>query len=201
MLSIMKTKLSLTLLAIVFFAGSSFAQFTIGPKIGVNSSRLTLKDNVSNVEEGSASFGFHAGAFSRITISNFYIQPELLYTSASGELKFKDGALGDQVRSYDFNRIDVPIQVGYKIGDVFRIGAAPIFSVLLSDSEQGDTGSQMTFKNSTVGYQAGIGFDVANLIFDLRYEGNLSGVSDKFLGANTDQRLNQITFAIGIKMF
>jgi len=73
--------------------------------------------------------------------------------------------------------------------------------VLLSDSEQGDAGSQLKLKNSTIGYQAGIGFDIANVILDFRYEGSLSGVGDTFLGADTDQRLNQWTFGIGLKVF
>ncbi len=178
----------------------TIAQVNFGPKIGVNSSKISFKDNVNNVEEGDATFGFHAGVFGRIELGSFYLQPELLYTSASGEIKFNDDQL-NQVRSYEFNRIDVPIQVGYKFGEVFRIGVAPVYSVLLSDSEQGDAGSQLKLKNSTIGYQAGIGFDIANVILDFRYEGSLSGVGDTFLGADTDQRLNQWTFGIGLKVF
>jgi len=197
----MKMKTLFALAGIMLIASASFAQVNIGPKIGVNSSKITFKDNVNNVEEGDASFGFHAGVFGRIELGNFYLQPELLYTSASGEIKFNDGSLGNQVRSYEFNRIDLPVQVGYKFGDFFRVGVAPVYSILLSDSEQGDTGSKMTLKNSNIGYQAGIGFDIANIILDLRYEGNLSGVGDKFLGADTDQRLNQWTLGVGLKIF
>ena len=189
------------LFGILLISSASFAQVNIGPNIGVNSSRISFQENVDNVEEGDASFGFHAGVFGRIELGSFYLQPELLYTSASGEIRFNDDQLGNQVRSYEFNRIDVPIQVGYKFGEVFRIGVAPVYSVLLSDSEQGGTGSQLTLKNSNVGYQAGIGFDIANIVLDLRYEGNLSGVGDKFLGADTDQRLNQWTIGVGLKIF
>lgn len=197
----MKLKNLILFVGLMVISSVTFAQVNIGPKIGVNSSKITFKDNVDNVEEGDASFGFHAGVFGRIEIGSFYLQPEVLYTSASGEIQFKDDQLGNQVRAYEFNRIDVPIQVGYKFGEVFRIGVAPVYSILLSDSEQGDTGSQMTLKNSNIGYQAGIGFDIANIVLDLRYEGNLSGVGDKFLGADTDQRLNQWTLGIGLKIF
>jgi hypothetical protein len=36
---------------------------------------------------------------------------------------------------------------------------------------------------------------------DLRYEGNLSGVTKEVAGISTDQRLNQWTFGIGMKVF
>lgn len=198
----MNRKISLLTLALLFMGSFAFAQFNLGPKIGVNSSRLTLEDNVSNVTEGSASFGFHAGLFGRLDLGNIYLQPELLYTSAGGEIEFANGGLGSQIQEYEFNRIDVPIQVGFRVGKVFRIGVAPVFSVLTSDNVQGNASNrQLSLKNSTVGYQAGIGFDLWNIVMDLRYEGNLSGVTDELLGASTDQRLNQITFGLGLKIF
>jgi hypothetical protein len=197
----MKTKSSILLLAMLLVGSTAFAQFNIGPKLGVNSSRLSVKDNVSNVSEGSASFGFHAGAFARIDFAKFFLQPELLYTSAGGELEFANGGLGNQIRQYDFNRVDLPVHFGFRFGNVFRLGAAPVFSVLLSDSEQGNTNNQLRLKNSTVGYQVGAGLDLWNLVLDFRYEGNLSGVANEVIGVSTDQRLNQWTFGIGLKVF
>jgi hypothetical protein len=198
----MNRKISLLTVALLLTGSIAFAQFNLGPKIGINSSRLTLEDNVNNVTEGSASFGFHAGLFARLDLNKIYLQPELLYTNAGGEIDFGNGGLGSQIQEYEFNRIDVPIHVGFRLGEVFRIGVAPVFSILTSDNVQGNAANRtLSLKNSTVGYQAGIGVDVWNIVMDLRYEGNLSGVTDELLGASTDQRLNQITFAVGLKIF
>jgi opacity protein-like surface antigen len=197
----MKRIIFLLLVGLFFSTGTLQAQFNLGPKVGVNSSRLSLKDNVSNVSEGSASFGFHAGLFARIELAGLFLQPEFLYTSAGGQLEFANGQLGNQIRTYEFNRVDVPLHIGFKLGNTFRLGAAPIFSVLLSDNQQGNTNQQIALKNSTVGYQVGLGADIWNLVLDLRYEGNLSGVADNFLGTTTDQRLNQWTFGVGLKIF
>lgn len=200
-------KLSLTIFAIFIYSASFSQAFMIGPRAGVSSSKLQVEDNVNEVKEGDASFGFHAGLFTRFSSSTLYVQPEVLFTSNRGKIEFKDAA-GDQiVNEYTFNKIDVPVMVGLKFLDVFRVQAGPVASLLLkADAKEGGVESDVkeNYKNATLGYQAGIGFDISNIIIDFKYEGNLSKFGDKvgFDGAtlDTDIRNNQWLLSIGLTL-
>src|SRR5690606_24043883 len=108
-------KLLLTGFAL-FFCSVSYAQFfSIGPRVGVSSSKLEIRENVQDVKEGDASFGFHAGLFARFSLTSLYIQPEVLFTNNGGKIEFEDG-VGNQIIEYDYNKLDVPVMIGFKIG-------------------------------------------------------------------------------------
>ncbi len=194
----------LTGLAIFFFSLSYGQLVSVGPRVGISSSKISLKENIDNVEEGDAIFGFHAGLFARITMLNLYIQPEVLFTSNGGKIEFHDGAT-KQIKEYEFNKLDVPIMVGLKLSKVLRLQVGPVASLLLkADAKEGGVTEDVkdNYKNATIGYQAGIGFDLGRLALDLKYEGNLSKLgSDVNIGnftANTDVRNNQWLLSLGI---
>lgn len=182
--------------------------FMFGPRAGVSSSTLNIKDrdNINFQSEG-AQLGFHAGAFTRVTIPliGIYVQPELLFTSTSGRINVTgSGApIQNQLKDYNFNRIDVPVMIGFKMAKILRINAGPSFSYLLSAKEDG-VSIKEDYKNATVGYQAGIGVDIGPLIIDAKYEGNLSTFGDQVSLAgqtfNTDQRLNQFILSLGFRL-
>lgn len=192
---------------ILFVYSASFSQaFIIGPRVGVSSSKLEIKENVQDVKEGDASFGFHAGLFTRFSLSSLYIQPEVLFTSNGGEIEFDD-AVGNQIIEYNYNKLDVPVMVGFKFAKFFRIQAGPVASLLLkADAKEGGVTEDVknNYNNATVGYQAGLGLDIGSLILDLKYEGNLSKFGDQVAvgGANfnTDLRHNQWLLSLGFKL-
>lgn len=197
-------KIIFTGLAIFFFSFAYGQLITVGPRVGVSSSKITLKENIDNVKEGDAIFGFHAGVFARITMLNAYIQPEVLFTSNGGKIEFHDGAT-QQIKEYEFNKLDVPIMLGLKLSDVLRIQAGPVASLLLkADAKEGGVSEDIkdNYKSATIGYQAGIGLDLGRLALDLKYEGNLSKLgSDISIGnftADTDVRNNQWLLSLGI---
>lgn len=204
-LSSLKTKkIILTGLAIFFFSLSYGQLITVGPRVGVSSSKISLKENIDNVKEGDAIFGFHAGLFARITMLNLYIQPEVLFTSNGGKIEFHDGAT-QQIKEYEFNKLDVPVMVGFKLNKVLRIQAGPVGSLLLkADAKEGGVTEDVknNYQNATIGYQAGIGLDLGRLALDLKYEGNLSKLgSEVSIGnftADTDVRNNQWLLSLGI---
>lgn len=187
----------------------SFAQFTIGPKIGISSSNINV-DETERIRSGDSKVGFHIGIFTRFG-EDFYVQPELTFTSSGGKIDISNdnGQTYDQITELKYNKLDVPVLVGVRFGDLFRVNAGPVLSLILSqDARNVDSAVdeiQNNYNNAVVGYQAGIGLDVGNLIFDLRYEGNLSKLGDRIDIGNqsftTNMRNNQILLSVGFKLF
>ena len=175
--------------------------------MGISSSKMNLKDNVQDVKEGDAVFGFHAGFFARVSLASVYIQPEILFTNNGGKIELDNGGTGQQIVEYDFNKLDVPIMVGFKFARFFRAQIGPVASLLLkADAESGGVTQDVKdhYQNATVGYQAGIGVDIGSLLLDLKYEGNLSKFGEDIevggINANTDVRNNQWILSLGIKL-
>jgi hypothetical protein len=172
---------------ILFLTLATFAQaqfFMLGIRGGLSSSTVRV-DDVINIPSGSnyslesydPLVGFHAGVVSRITIRKLFIQPELLFSSSGGQVKVSDLTSGTYtLREQKFNRIDIPVLAGVKTGPL-RLEAGPVASFTLSEKSDlfETSGYKDDFKKATIGYQAGIGFDLfKKLAFDLKYEGSLS---------------------------
>ncbi len=197
-------KLILTLALVVVTVGAS-AQITLGPRIALTSTNLDLREEVANVQSGDAEFGFQYGLFARIKVPviGLYVQPELLFSKAESSI-----TSGAQNVDLSFNRVDVPIMIGGKIGPL-RINAGPSLSFLTS--AESDVAGLVTdikdnYSSTNVGFQAGIGVDILKFVIDLKYEGSLS---EKFGDAitvagnsfATDERPSQIVLAVGFKLF
>ena len=134
-------------------------------KNGVDSFKLKLTD---------ANYGFHFGGWARLTFAKVYLQPELLFNSSKVEYRYgKLNSTADSIRNETFNNLDIPIMLGTKLGS-FRINAGPVAHIRIGGSSDltNTSGYSEKFKNSTWGYQAGIGFDAGKVGIDLRYEGN-----------------------------
>ncbi len=197
-------KLILTF-ALVLIGFSASAQFTLGPRVTLISSNLNLREEIANVQEGDAEFGFQYGLFARfkVPVIGLYVQPELLFSSTESTI-----TSSAQNVDLSFNRVDVPIMIGGKVGPL-RINAGPSLSFLTSaESDVSGTVTDIkdNYSSTTVGFQAGIGIDLLKFVIDLKYEGSLG---EKFgdaitVGGNsfaTDERPSQIVLGIGFKLF
>ncbi|MDN5199875.1 porin family protein [Fulvivirgaceae bacterium BMA10] len=203
-------KKTIVLALAILLCYSTYGQvFTLGPKIGISSSEVKIKNNLTNIRNKDASFGFHAGLFTRLTIAGFYVQPEALFTSSGGtiEVDGNGGSLTRQAVDLKFNKLDVPVMFGTKFLKIFRLQAGPVVNLLLNadaKTNAGDIDIKESYKNATVGYQAGVGLDISKLTIDLKYEGNLSSIGDNLnlLGQSfqTDQRNRQLILSLGIKL-
>ncbi|MCE7991579.1 MAG: PorT family protein [Roseivirga sp.] len=196
-------KLILTL-ALAFIGFSASAQFTLGPRVTLTSSSLDLKDAVANVAEGDSEFGYQFGVFMRfkVPVIGLYVQPEVLLSKQESMLNINSTDV-----DFSFNKIDVPIMVGGKIGPL-RINAGPSLSFLTSaESTAGAvvTDIKDNYNSTTVGYQAGIGLDILKFVIDVKYEGSLSTFGENLTvggtSVSTDQRTSQVVFAVGFKLF
>jgi hypothetical protein len=171
--------------------------------VGISSSELHFS-KTSGIDESispaGSTVGFHAGVFGRVNLGGLYIQPEALFTQSGGEVRLE--GFVDDLREVEFNKLDIPVMVGMKFARLLRVQAGPTLSILLNAEVEGlDEDIKSGYKDATIGYQAGVGVDLWNLIVDLKYEGNLSDFGDEIFGYQTDQRNTQWILSVGFKLF
>ncbi|MEX0882967.1 MAG: porin family protein [Cyclobacteriaceae bacterium] len=193
----MKKLLIVLLLSGLVFGPLSAQVFTIGPKFGLSQANVEVTEGY---EKDESKMGYHLGIFARINTPIIFIQPEVLYTNTGGS--FNDDSFHYDV---DFDRLDVPVMVGFKFAGIFRLQAGPIASYMLNSEMSTNDPSLSTLvppkEDFTFGYQAGLGLDIGNLLVDLKYEGPLSNSVNEFAQVPTDQRQNQLILSLGFKLF
>lgn len=188
---------------ILFLSGIGLGQLnaqvlSVGPKIGISQGDVSVSNGFNGDE---SKMGYHVGAFARINLPVIYLQPEVLYTNTGGS--FQNNTFNYKT---DFDRLDVPLMIGFKIGNFFRIQAGPVASYMINGNItaiDGNSTEQIIppLEDFTYGYQAGIGLDIGNLLVDLKYESALSDSIKKFGQVNTDQRQNQLMLSLGFRLF
>ncbi len=202
--STMKKVLKNNLILMIFllaFVQTHAQEFSIGPKIGISQGNISV--NGTDFSKGNEKLGYHAGLFARLGGNRIYIQPEVLYTNTGGEFQ---NSQGNNTITYtaSFDRIDIPLMGGFKIARVFRVQAGPVATFII-DSEFSSGNAPGSFdpdyNSTTLGYQAGIGLDIANMILDFKYEGALGKHAESIAGFATDQRQNQLMLSLGIRLF
>ncbi|MEX0883936.1 MAG: porin family protein, partial [Cyclobacteriaceae bacterium] len=192
--------LSLNFLLLLNVGRLSAQEFSIGPKLGV--SQGNIKVNGTEFSSGNEKLGYHLGLFARLGGNRIFIQPEVLYTNTGGEFYSQQNNTNITYTA-SFDRLDIPMMAGFKFARVLRVQAGPVMTFIL-DSEFTSSGQSIVdpdYNSSTLGYQAGIGLDIANMILDFKYEGALGKHADSIAGLQTDQRQNQIMVSLGIRLF
>ncbi len=207
---------SILIVLSVFLALPAFSQVNFGLKAGVSTTNVKM-DDVKTLTSGeteylvnsikAANYGFHAGAFVRFSMLGFYIQPELLFASRTDEYTVADAETPTEetIRKQQFNRLDLPIMLGAKLGPV-RLNAGPAARLLINSPKDliTDPDFKAMYNDLTFGYQAGIGVDIVKKItIDLRYEGSLQKYQTKIENeAGTkftlDDRPNAFLLSVGI---
>jgi hypothetical protein len=195
-----------------------FSQIKFGIKAGVSTSSLSMADlktvtsgNTSYTVDAltSAKYGFQGGFFMRVTLFGVYIQPELLLTTRTNEYTVTDitnsSAPVATVVKQNFNKLDIPVMVGFKLGPI-RLNAGPSGSILINSPKEliNSPDFKNLYSRMTIGYQAGLGFDLLKtLTVDLRYEGNLKKYQNQIENltgskVNLDDRTNSFILSLGI---
>lgn len=190
-------KISLSLAALLISAFSFSQSFDLGLKAGVSSSKLKYEDNAAALEGGDLSLGYHVGAFARVGILGFFVQPEVYFNNAGGKVIQPDpnNPQATQEVDFDMSKVDVPVLIGYKFF-IARVYVGPVASFLTSAKYDGaDVKDQ--YKSSIYGYQAGAGLDISKLTIDVRYEGQFGSISDV---ANYKNNVNQVMLSLGWKL-
>jgi Outer membrane protein beta-barrel domain len=191
--------------AITLVSFSSFAQFDLGVKAGLNFTELDTKaGSIQNIynESVKTKTGYSFGVFARFG-KKLYVQPEIMVVSRKAELSFSTTPV-----DVKFTNIDVPVLVGWSPVKRFRVNAGPVVSLKVAEDQKikdafnsyiKDTDSIQ--KNAVLGYQVGIGTHLLGFDFDLRKEGGLSDVTAFKLpnGDNFSQRSKGWQFSVGFK--
>ncbi len=207
-IKIMK-KILLVLIAVALSAGA-FAQFSWGIKAGASSNNFafdlaTVTDiNSTMAAAEEAAWGFHGGAFVRLSMLGFLVQPEVLFSMTSNDIIITDLATTTStVKEQKFSRLDIPLLIGIKLGPA-RLMAGPVASVAIGSPSELFTNSEDLYKAATFGGQAGIGLDLfKKLTLDVRYEFGLSNFGKEFIvGTQTVQldqnKANAIILSVGL---
>jgi hypothetical protein len=165
---------------VLLLAVPAFSQVKFGIKAGGQSTSFpdyTLGSGAATVEAlADASWGFHAGLFARISLLGFFIQPEAVFATNSFEYTVKEVASDPgSIVSQKFNRLSIPVLVGFKLGPL-RINAGPAASIQLGSPQDliSDPNFEDMYKSAVWGYQAGVGLDLLKkFTLDARYAGSL----------------------------
>jgi hypothetical protein len=205
----MNKKLLIILFFLVILKGNtSFAQFSLGIRGGVNFSQLKTDNTQSigaNLQQSlDTKTGYVGGVYARIG-SKLFIQPELIFSAKGGSVNIlKNGT--SQTVAIDYTNFDVPLLIGYKFGPI-RLNAGPMASFTVSsnglDEALKSVSSNLgeSFKKASYGYQAGGGIDLGSLSLDLRYEGSLSEVSSlSSSNINFTQKGNLWQLTLGLRL-
>jgi len=205
-------KLILVLVASFFLANAAEAQlFSWGAKAGLGFSSVKISD-ITGIQDGSDVYdlvtgesvmGYHLGVQTRIKIAMIYVQPELYWNAGGGTVKQVVDGGATELLNVKFNRIDIPVMAGVKLGPV-RLNLGPMASLVVGED------SDLTllhpdlelYKNSlTWAWQGGVGVDLWKLSIDVRYEGPLSDLSsvipDDLVQYTYDPRPKQWLLSVG----
>ena len=167
----------------------AFGQIEFGVKAGLNSMDLVSDgikfndgDHFFDLKFNNANYGHHFGLYTRVKILMVYIEPSILFNSNKVTYSLDEYGGTKAVSKFvneTYNSVDFPVVVGMKAG-IIRLYAGPVAHMHISSkSDLVDLkGYEQRFKSATYGYQAGFGFDLWKLRFDLAYEGNLSNFGD-----------------------
>src|ERR1035437_5946486 len=208
-------KKALVILLITLIALPAFSQLKFGLKAGVSTTSLTMSSLKTLTSSSSsytvnaltnAKYGFQAGAFMRLTIFGFFIQPELLFSTRTNEYTVENmQTTTSYIVNQKFNKLEIPVMVGFKLGPL-RLDAGPSGSLLLNTPKAliDIPDYKNMYSKMTVGYQAGVGIDILKtLTLDLRYEGNLKKYQNQIQNlagtkVNLDDRANAFLLSVGL---
>ena len=167
---------------IVIVSFPAFSQIKFGIKVAAATTTVptySISTGTNNIEAvKNANWGIQAGAFLRLSLVGIYVQPELLFASTSFDYNVST-VTGTQVMAQKFNRISIPVLVGFHLGPL-RLNAGPAASIQIGSPTAliNDPNFEDMYKGAVFGYQAGIGIDLLKkLTLDARYAG---GLGEKF---------------------
>ncbi|MBE9518544.1 MAG: PorT family protein [Bacteroidetes bacterium] len=178
-------KLILVAIASFFLVQVSNAQlFNYGIKGGIGFSSLKIEDitgisdgsDVYDLVTGDGVMGYHVGFQTRIKIAMIMIQPEIYFNAGGGTVEQIVEGGATEILDVKFNRIDIPLLVGVKLGPA-RLNVGPVGSFVISettDLTELEPDFELFSSAMTWGFQAGLGLDLSKISLDVRYEGSLS---------------------------
>lgn len=162
--------------------------YTMGGQItGISSGGLYNDDTF----EANGQIGFHGGAFLQVNFGNFFLRPEVVYSSLESEFDFPT-----RPSTYSVETFTVPLLLGYNIFGPLDIYAGPVYSNVLSSALMGNESDQaIVVQNTPINAQIGAKVEFGRFGIDVRYEHSLSTEEPQALDiVNSEYGVNRATF-------
>jgi len=174
-------KKTLLLAFALVVSGALMAQFSIGPKIGYTTSKLSVdKSDITSDLKSS----FLYGAFVRLG-DKVYIQPEINFYTAGSVFKAPSlNGISPVEDEINLKTIQIPLYIGFKLADLklanIRAQAGPTANII-SDKKINPLKSLQIVKTTDIkdimwGFQLGAGVDVLMFTLDVQYYIGLNNV-------------------------
>lgn len=209
-------KLVLTFV-LIFASSMIFAQFTFGPKIGYNTSKLSVdQSDISTSLKNSFQFGI----FARIgkSDSKVYIQPEINWLTQGGVFKQPEvtGSISPFEQEIDLKTVQIPVIIGYKIINPkivnIRILAGPVASIITDKKIESkdisgyiDPIKEADIEDMLWSIQVGAGVDILMFTIDVRYNIGLNKVINDITidgkQVTFDSKASGFSVSLGWKIF
>ena len=212
----------LLVLAVVLFANVARAEgfgVHLGAKLGYQTANLSLQK--ADIKNGFSNH-FTAGIFSRVTIKNVLIQPELMWFKSSQVFNLagvnpstlNPSGLSPRVEMSQQN-LALPIFLGYQFVDLklfkMRANVGPVMYFVIDQTGTCDYNNQkldVEANGMTWGGALNVGIDVLMFTLDVNYSFGLSNIVKtdqvQFGGEtfNVDETKQSIfTVTLGVKLF
>ncbi len=207
------------LCALTLFLSASFGMLhaqdnnvntEFGVKGGFNMSNLY--DSGDNVDDNNVLYGFNAGVYATLPISDFVaIEPELLFTTKGAKLEYNN-ALASGDAKFKLNYIELPLLVRVNVTKNFNIHAGGYASYLVSSKVNGNGSFNFDEDIDTddlnkfdAGLSAGVGVDFNPISIGLRYNYGLTTVGKERTVAGTtytfpDAKNSNLTLYLSYKL-
>ena len=142
-------KIFLSVVTILSISLVSQAQFKLGIKAGINDNDQRIRVTEGSIYGGDKFKGYHAGLIGDLNLgSNFYLQPQLLFTRKGAVHLSSTGAKDIKIK---MNYLEIPVNVLYKIdvpfGKVFG-GTGVTFSYAVGGKEEQDGVTKKLYSNT-----------------------------------------------------
>jgi len=191
-------KLYVLMAAVLFSINLSAQGFKIGPKLGAN-----ISGNTGLQFEKGFNFGYHAGLFSEIMLTDkFGIQPEVLWSqvnlqSANNLSAIYSPSLGN-LQDIKLTYLSIPLMLNIRPVKLITIQAGPQYSILVDKSKSFAANAQSAFKSGDFSMVAGLQLKVLSFRVYGRYAIGLSSIND--LAANDKWKSQTLQIGVGLAL-
>lgn len=127
----------------------------------------------ANAQSPERNVGYHLGLFGKIG-NKIYLKPEVVYTTTKSDYNNN---------TFELQKIDAPVLVGFKILGPLSVFAGPSFQYILDSEFEGIIIKDIK-DDFSVGFNFGVGFNFKKVGVDLRYERGFSKNEATFINSN-----------------
>jgi hypothetical protein len=185
-----------------------FGQFSIGPKVGYNTSKLSTEiDDI----ESDFNNSFYFGAFVRLG-TKIYLQPEVNWLKQGSTFTKPEIGIEKGIKQeVELKTIEIPLLVGWRVINLgvgnIRILAGPSASIItdktVSTSDPNSFINPITdadIEDLIWGFNIGAGVDILMFTVDVRYQMGLNEVITKVEEFDFNSKTNMFAVSLGWKI-